>query len=108
MEVIKIEPPGGDPVRGMPPIIKSADGKTLSATFAHLNAGKASKAIDLNEEAGREIFRRLATNADVVLESFSPGELEQKGLGYQRLAEINPGVHHRLRSNRAEEKSCLQ
>ncbi|HJX10981.1 MAG TPA: CoA transferase [Candidatus Binatia bacterium] len=92
MEVIKIEPPGGDPVRQLPPIIKSADGKSLSATFAHLNAGKASKVLDLNDEAGREMFRRLATTADVVLESFSPGDLEQKGLGYQRLAEINPGI----------------
>jgi crotonobetainyl-CoA:carnitine CoA-transferase CaiB-like acyl-CoA transferase len=92
MEVIKIEPPGGDPVRRLPPFIKSADGKTLSATFAHLNAGKASMVLDLNEEAGRESFRRLATTADVVLESFSPGDLEQKGLGYQRLAEINPGI----------------
>ncbi|MBI2367314.1 MAG: CoA transferase [Deltaproteobacteria bacterium] len=92
MEVIKIEPPGGDPVRRLPPIIKSADGKTLSATFAHLNAGKASKVLDLNNEAGRESFRRLAATADVVLESFSPGDLEQKGLGYQRLAEINPGI----------------
>jgi len=92
MEVIKIEPPGGDPVRELPPIIKSNDGKTLSATFAHLNAGKASKVLDLNDEAGRESFRRLVPTADVVLESFSPGDLERKGLGYQRLAEINPGI----------------
>jgi len=92
MEVIKIEPPGGDPVRRLPPIITSADGKPLSATFAHLNAGKASKVLDLNDEAGRESFRRLVPTADVVLESFSPGDLEQKGLGYQRLAEINPGI----------------
>ena len=92
MEVIKIEPPGGDPVRNFPPIIKSADGKTLSATFAHLNAGKASKVLDLNDDAGRESLRRLVATADVVLESFSPGELEQKGLGYSRLAEINRGI----------------
>src|SRR3990172_5358225 len=92
MEVIKIEPPGGDSVRRLPPIIKSADGKSLSATFAHLNAGKASKVLDLNDEAGRDIFRRLVPTADVVLESFSPGDFEQKRLGYQRLAEINSGI----------------
>jgi len=92
MEVIKIEPPGGDPVRRLPPVIKSAGGKTLSAIFAHLNAGKASKVLDLNDEAGRESFRRLVPTADVVLESFSPGNLEGKGLSYQRLAEINPGI----------------
>ncbi len=47
MEVIKIEPPGGDPVRNLAPFVKSADGKLLSTTFAHLNAGKASKVLDL-------------------------------------------------------------
>jgi benzylsuccinate CoA-transferase BbsE subunit len=45
MEVIKIEPPGGDPVRKVPPFARSADGKQLSTTFAHLNAGKASKVL---------------------------------------------------------------
>jgi benzylsuccinate CoA-transferase BbsE subunit len=42
MEVIKIEPPGGDPVRNLAPFIKSVDGESLSTAFAHLNAGKAS------------------------------------------------------------------
>ena len=53
MEVIKIEPPGGDPVRNLAPFVKSADGKLLSTTFAHLNAGKASKVLDLETDAGR-------------------------------------------------------
>jgi crotonobetainyl-CoA:carnitine CoA-transferase CaiB-like acyl-CoA transferase len=90
MEVIKIEPPGGDPVRKMPPFARSADGKQLSTTFAHLNAGKASKVLDLDREAGRAEFRRMVETADVVLESFQPGELEAKGLGYKDLAAINP------------------
>ena len=42
MEVIKIEPPGGDPVRNLAPFVKSADGKLLCTTFAQMNAGKAS------------------------------------------------------------------
>jgi crotonobetainyl-CoA:carnitine CoA-transferase CaiB-like acyl-CoA transferase len=92
MEVIKIEPPGGDPVRKMPPIAQSADGKQLSTTFAHLNAGKASKVLDLDGEAGRAEFRRLVETSDVVLESNQPGELEAKGLGYKSLAAINPGL----------------
>jgi crotonobetainyl-CoA:carnitine CoA-transferase CaiB-like acyl-CoA transferase len=90
MEVIKIEPPGGDPVRKMPPFARSADGKQLSTTFAHLNAGKASKVLDLDREAGRAEFRRMVETADVVLESFQPGELDAKGLGYKDLAAINP------------------
>src|SRR5919201_6045993 len=82
MEVIKIEPPGGDPVRKLPPFVQSADGQRLSATFAHLNAGKASKALDLDQEADRATLRRLVGTADVLLESFQPGELDAKGLGY--------------------------
>src|SRR5919109_4407833 len=92
MEVIKIEPPGGDPVRKMPPFAQSADGKQLSTTFAHLNAGKASKVLDLDGEAGRAEFRRLVETSDVVLESYQPGELEAKELGYKNLAAINPGL----------------
>jgi crotonobetainyl-CoA:carnitine CoA-transferase CaiB-like acyl-CoA transferase len=92
MEVIKIEPPGGDPVRNLPPFIQSTNGKQLSTTFAHLNAGKASKVLDFGKESDRALFRQLIANADVVLESFQPGELEAKGFGYRDLAVINPGI----------------
>ena len=92
MEVIKIEPPGGDPVRKLAPRVKFSNGAELSAAFAHLNAGKQSKVLDLDKEADREIFRKLVATADVVLESFQPGELEAKGLGYKSLAAINPGI----------------
>ena len=90
MEVIKIEPPGGDPVRNLAPFITSADGKRLSAVFAHLNAGKASKVLDLRAETGRAQLRELVQHADVVIESFQPGDLDRKGLGYKDLAAINP------------------
>ncbi|MET0503104.1 MAG: CoA transferase, partial [Candidatus Binatia bacterium] len=92
MEVILIEPPGGDPVRRLAPFVKSPGGSELSTTFAHLNAGKASKMLDLNQEADRQVFRKLVETADVVLESFQPGELDAKGLGYKSLAAINPGL----------------
>jgi hypothetical protein len=72
MEVVKIEPPGGDPVRKMAPFIHFRDGGVLSTTFAHLNAGKASKVLDLNTEADCEAFRQLVASADVVLESSQP------------------------------------
>ena len=92
MEVIKIEPPSGDPVRNLAPFVKSADGKALSTAFAHLNAGKASKVLDLNSDTGRAAFRELVKSADVVIESFQPGELDAKGLGYKDLSAINPGI----------------
>ena len=92
MEVIKIEPPGGDPVRKLAPFVKLPNGSELSTPFAHLNAGKASKVLDLDKEADREAFRKLVETADVVLESFQPGELDARGLGYKSLAAINPGI----------------
>src|SRR5262247_2815948 len=60
MEVIKIEPPGGDPVRRLAPFVLLSNGSELSTSFAHLNAGKASKVLDLDKEADREIFRDRA------------------------------------------------
>ncbi|HEY3151180.1 MAG TPA: CoA transferase [Candidatus Binatia bacterium] len=92
MEVVKIEPPGGDPVRNLAPFITSASGQKLSTTFAHLNAGKASKVSDLDKEADRAALRKLVETADVVLESSQPGELAAKGLDYENLAQINPGI----------------
>lgn len=92
MEVIKIEPPGGDPVRNLAPFITSADGKRLSTVFAHLNAGKASKVLDLNGETGGAQLRELVKTADVLIESFQPGDLEAKGLGYKDLVTINPKI----------------
>jgi crotonobetainyl-CoA:carnitine CoA-transferase CaiB-like acyl-CoA transferase len=92
MEVIKIEPPGGDPVRSLAPFITAANGAKLSTTFAHLNAGKHSKVIDLDSDAARAAFRKLVESADVVIESFQPGELDTKGLGYKDLAKVNPGI----------------
>jgi crotonobetainyl-CoA:carnitine CoA-transferase CaiB-like acyl-CoA transferase len=92
MEVVKIEPPGGDPVRELAPFVRSADGRRLSATFAHLNAGKFSKILDLKKKTDRDALLELAASADVLLESFAPGELESMGLGYERLTESNPGI----------------
>ena len=92
MEVIKIEPPGGDPVRELPPFVGFSGGKRLSTTFAHLNSGKASKVLDLNSEAGRDTFRRMVEKADVVLESFMPGKMAEIGLSYEKLAAVNPVI----------------
>src|SRR6266487_6751852 len=72
IEVIKIEPPGGDPVRRLPPFIKSPEGKQLSTTFAHLNTGKTSKVLDLANETDHDAFRRMVKTADMVLENFWP------------------------------------
>lgn len=64
----------------------------LSLGFARLNAGKRSIGIDLRQPDGRDLVRRLAATVDIVLESFRPGRLEKWGLGYDTLAERNPGL----------------
>lgn len=86
--VTKVEDPAtGDYARHWTP---QKDG--LSLGFARLNAGKQSVGIDLRQPDGRDLVRRLAATVDVVLESFRPGRLESWGLGYEVLAERNPGL----------------
>ena len=86
-DVIKIEKPnGGDDNRRMgPPFIKD-----WSAGFLAVNRNKRSLALDLREEKGRAVFRRLAQQADVVVENFRPGVMERLGLGYEELKTVNP------------------
>ncbi len=90
MEVVKVEPPGGDRVRKMPPFIDGPSGSKLSVPFAHLNAGKKSVVLDLQTAQGRTEFLQLAEGADVILESFPCGHLDAIGLGYHDLAQRNP------------------
>ncbi len=87
MEVIKVEPSHGDPIRNYGALPERDD---FSPTFAHLNANKKSVIIDLNDQGSRSEFSRLVQNTDVLLESFSPGFLESIGFGYQTLVTLNP------------------
>lgn len=87
-EVIKIEPPGsGDPLRVWR---KLHDGTSLWWYVQARN--KKSVTLDLRRPEAQEIVRRLAREADVVIENFRPGTLEKWGLGYDALATENPGL----------------
>ncbi|MHA6630076.1 CaiB/BaiF CoA transferase family protein [Pseudonocardia sichuanensis] len=84
--VLKIEVPGaGDPVRTTGPFL---DGH--SSPFARLNRNKRSVALDLKSEAGREALRRLAADADVLVENLRPGAMRKLGLDYESLRESAP------------------
>lgn len=87
-EVIKIEPPEGDPIRGW----RLLDEDGTSLWWRSLARGKKSVVLDLREERGRELARRLAARSDVLIENFRPGTLERWGLGPDRLWEANPGL----------------
>ena len=92
-EVIKIEPPaadgqpGGDPLRQWR---KLHDGTSLWWYAQARN--KKSVTINLRLEEGQAIVRKLARDADIVIENFRPGTMEKWGLGYKRLAAENPGL----------------
>ncbi|MEM9177539.1 MAG: CoA transferase [Myxococcota bacterium] len=90
-EVIKVEGPGGDPLRRF-----SSSGQDLSerdgALFQFLNGGKRSVDWDLETEAGRAAFLRLVQTADLVVESGGAGWLEARGLDFATLRARNPAV----------------
>lgn len=60
--------------------------------FSAYNRGKKSLALDVTSPEGREIFRRLATDTDVLVENFRPGKLDGLGIGYEDLRQLNPGL----------------
>jgi crotonobetainyl-CoA:carnitine CoA-transferase CaiB-like acyl-CoA transferase len=91
-DVIRIEPPGGDPLRGAGPYYRNHPGPQRSLSFAFYNTSKRSIELDLDSEDGRERFRRLAATADFVFETAAPGELAAKGIGFEHLRRSNPGL----------------
>jgi len=78
-EVIKVEPPQGEVMRGR-------------AGFAAMNAGKRSVAVDIRTTEGAQAVRELAASADVFIENFRPGVVKRHGLGYERIAEVRPDI----------------
>ncbi|WP_119167839.1 CaiB/BaiF CoA transferase family protein [Algihabitans albus] len=89
-EVVKVEPPAGDPMRQLGP--RDPDG--LSAWYKQINAGKTILRLDLKADAGREVFAELLRGADVLLESYRPGTLEKLGFDGKRRVELNRRLIH--------------
>jgi crotonobetainyl-CoA:carnitine CoA-transferase CaiB-like acyl-CoA transferase len=88
-EVIKVEPPGGDPLRGQGAIV---DG--LSWYFAGFNRNKRSVLLNLRGVSGRAALRRLIATADVVVDNFRPGVMADLGLDWWQLSGLRPGIIH--------------
>ena len=89
-EVIKIErPKTGDPRRSMPPFVEK-DGVKKAAGFMGYNRNKKSLALDFRGTKGQEVYRKLVTNADVVVENLRPGSMDRLGLGYADIKTTNP------------------
>jgi crotonobetainyl-CoA:carnitine CoA-transferase CaiB-like acyl-CoA transferase len=87
--VVRVEPAGGDPMRGMPPMAGDC-----SARFTALNRGKDTVETDLRTAAGRAAVRELAAGADVFLHTLAPGKDRALGLDADALTAVRPGLVH--------------
>jgi CoA:oxalate CoA-transferase len=84
-DVIKIEPPQGEPLRRRAP-----PGKSTTFPIAMLNSNKRAITLNLKHERGRALLFRMAEKGDVLLENFAPGVMDRLGVGWSVLREINP------------------
>lgn len=91
-DVVKIEPPGGDPARRIGPFIDDDPDPEKSLYWSAYNTSKRSITLDLLQEKDRDRLRRLAGQAKFLIESFSPGFLEQLGLSFEVLHRLNPSL----------------
>ncbi len=99
-EVIKVEPPGGSPLRRLAPFIDGAPEPESSLWWAYLAMGSRSVEVDVDRDGGRRQLAELLAGADVVIDdgsvgpsgSAGPDGLDQLGLGHRAIAETNPGV----------------
>ncbi|MCB9492163.1 MAG: CoA transferase [Dehalococcoidia bacterium] len=91
-DVIKVEPPEGDRSRHEGPFKDDVPDPETSALFLHLNTHKKSVTLDVESEEGRRVLRRLIDDADVVIESYRPGQLTEWGLSYDELAKDHPDL----------------
>jgi len=90
-DVIKIEPPGGSPSR-IAPFYKDIPHPEKSLFWFAYNMNKRGITLDISKVGGQEIFKRLVETADIVMESFELGYMNQLGLGYSDLSKIKPDI----------------
>jgi crotonobetainyl-CoA:carnitine CoA-transferase CaiB-like acyl-CoA transferase len=88
-DVIKVEPPDGDPIREQGEMVNG-----LSWYFASFNRNKRSVCLDLRSEAGLQALKKLIATADVVVDNFRPGVMDQMGLDWDTLQALSPGLVH--------------
>jgi crotonobetainyl-CoA:carnitine CoA-transferase CaiB-like acyl-CoA transferase len=91
-DVVKIEPPGGEPCRRLGPFLDDIPHSERSLSFWYYNTSKRAITLNLETADGRQLFRRLAASADVIVETFRPGFLASLRLDYESLREPNPAL----------------
>jgi len=93
-DVILVEPPGGDPSRSYPPFLGDEPGQDRSLYWWHYNTSKRGVVLDLDDNAGREIFRQLVLTADVLIEAEPRTRLEDLKLDYPQLSDLKKDLIH--------------
>jgi crotonobetainyl-CoA:carnitine CoA-transferase CaiB-like acyl-CoA transferase len=91
-DVVKIEPPGGEPCRHVGPFLDDIPNPDRSLSFWYYNTSKRGITLNLATSDGRGLFKRLAAGADIILETFQPGHLASLELDYESLNEENSGL----------------
>jgi crotonobetainyl-CoA:carnitine CoA-transferase CaiB-like acyl-CoA transferase len=91
-DVIKIERPGGDATRNIPPFWHDTPDPDRSLFFLYMNTSKRGVTLDITKPEGQALFKQLAQTAHIIIETFEPGYLDGMGLGYRALKEQNPGL----------------
>lgn len=86
-EVIHVEEPEGDEGRGNTPIVRGQ-----SVYWVQYNSGKKSLTLNINDEAGKEILRRLVKVSDIFVQNFRPGIMQKWGFGYDVISQLNPRI----------------
>jgi len=91
-DVLKIEAPGGDATRWIPPFHGGEPHPDRGFLFLYMNGNKRSLELDLSRAADRRHFQQLAAAADIVVETLAPGHLDRLGLGYEAVRAVNPRI----------------
>jgi len=91
-DVILVEPVGGTELRREPPFIDGIAGTERSLNFAYQNTSKRGICLDLDTASGQHLFRELAATADLVIETFPPGWMDARGIGFEALAGRKPSI----------------
>ena len=96
-EVVSIEPPGGDPLRKLTPfgreeymLQNTESGEKCGMEFVNETVNTHCVTLDVETEDGREIFKKMAQNVDVLIDGMPPGYMDGLGIGYRQLKEANP------------------
>jgi crotonobetainyl-CoA:carnitine CoA-transferase CaiB-like acyl-CoA transferase len=91
-DVIVVEPPGGAPARYRGPFYQGQPDREKSLYFWYFHTNKQSVTLNLETPQGRDLFKSLVQTADVLVETFPPGELERLGLDYEHLRALKPDL----------------